>query len=667
MIKRIRLKNWKSHLSSEFLFSQGVNALIGIMGSGKSSVMQGISFVLFGTFPELQTRKVRLDDLIMRKPQQKETAEIEIEFVLYGKTYYAKRVIEKGKGTTHAEVREEGRLIDVNPKNVTEIIERITGIDYDLFSKAVYSEQNALDYFLRIPKGQRMEHIDRMLKLDRFELARSRCVFLANKIDTEITDRLKVISDLEKEGLEKKTEEYRKEIEEIEENISLLENKKKEIWKEKEKIQSLIKDIEEKEKNRNQLKLELQGLVSGIKQIESSLEKKKQSLKDYENIGKEIETVSEDIKRLEEEIKAIENTLQKLRDKNASVRTQINAIVDETKRIDSLGTKCPVCESEITPEKKKKLLLERSGKKQALEKELETATKIIQEKEKHKQDIDEKLKAKILKRERLLSLKKDIDFVSELEERKEKYLKRIDEIEKNIKELEMFLSEEKTKKAKQEFEEVIRKETEIKEKLFSLLEREKDKKSVFQDLNQRFERLKEYKREVKTKENASKKLKIFEKVLKITQNRLREEFLKKINEIMRAVWTKLYPYADFSEVRLEIDKDYVLQLKGKEGWVSVDGTASGGERSMACLALRIAFSLAFLPKLKWLILDEPTHNLDDNAIQQFVQALRENLGGLIEQVFLITHDERVSEGIQGSLYRLERNKDENEPTQVISS
>ena len=69
---------------------------------------------------------------------------------------------------------------------------------------------------------------------------------------------------------------------------------------------------------------------------------------------------------------------------------------------------------------------------------------------------------------------------------------------------------------------------------------------------------------------------------------------------MSRVWSELYPYNDFTGVRLAIDKDYVLQLEEAGGWISVDGIASGGERSMASLALRIAFSLSFIPNLRWL-------------------------------------------------------------------
>ena len=89
------------------------------------------------------------------------------------------------------------------------------------------------------------------------------------------------------------------------------------------------------------------------------------------------------------------------------------------------------------------------------------------------------------------------------------------------------------------------------------------------------------------------------------------------------------------------------------------------ERSLATLALRIAFSLAFIPNLKWLILDEPTHNLDSNAIKQFSEILREKMNMFAEQVFLITHEEGLSNGITGCMYKMERDKEKDEPTRIV--
>ncbi|MFH0818041.1 MAG: hypothetical protein V1909_05420, partial [Candidatus Micrarchaeota archaeon] len=138
-----------------------------------------------------------------------------------------------------------------------------------------------------------------------------------------------------------------------------------------------------------------------------------------------------------------------------------------------------------------------------------------------------------------------------------------------------------------------------------------------------------------------------------------------INATMSQVWASVYPYGDYSELRLSADdKGYDLEARIGDRWVSVDGIASGGERATACLALRIAFAMALAPNLNWLILDEPTHNLDEEAVRSLAGALSEKIPEIVEQTFVITHDENLKDAASGSLYRIMRNKGENGPSRV---
>ena len=156
MIKKVKLKNWRSHLDSEFEFSTGTNALLGPMGAGKTSVLDSISFALFGIFPTLQSRKVKLDDIIMRKPFEKDKAEVEVHFQVDGKNYSVRRVIERGKGTTYSELREEGKLIEApNSQRVTEMVEKILKVNYELFSKGI------IDYKEMITHAQRPDELQK--------------------------------------------------------------------------------------------------------------------------------------------------------------------------------------------------------------------------------------------------------------------------------------------------------------------------------------------------------------------------------------------------------------------------------------------------------------------------------------------------------------------------
>jgi exonuclease SbcC len=97
----------------------------------------------------------------------------------------------------------------------------------------------------------------------------------------------------------------------------------------------------------------------------------------------------------------------------------------------------------------------------------------------------------------------------------------------------------------------------------------------------------------------------------------------------------------------------------------VEGETSGGERSSACLALRIALAFVLTQNLSWIILDEPTHNIDRRGVRELAITLREHLPGIVEQIFLITHNQELESAASAYLYILERDKDANEATRVV--
>ncbi len=666
MITKISLKNWKSHLNSEFDFSKGVNAIIGIMGSGKTSIVQALTFALFGTFPALQSRKITLDDLIMKKPEKKNKAEVSLDFKIDGENYSIKRVIELGKGTSHAEIRENGRLLDINPQGVNRIVQNILQMDYDLFSKAVYSEQNRLDYFLSIPKGQRMQHIDRMLKLDRFEKVRENSVSLANRISQGRMERMKLLGELEKENLGERIRKISKDVRELGEEREEFEKGLRKVKLEKEKISEMVTNYDEMEERINKIRVEIKSVGTGMEEIEDSLKVRRRKLKDMEpeEIPKVLERLEKEIETLEEDVENRKGDFEEDREKIASINAEIKNIKDQISEMDRLGDKCPVCESPITEGKRKKLVDVRKGKEIVLRNKANNFAKKMEKDKKHIKLLEEQLKERVLKKEKLGSFVEDIDYIKDIEDRRRDYEKREAALKMELEEIQRKLGDVDIKDLRKELQERVAMEREILAKLSGLEEKIEDREESLQDLRGRESMLKKYKESIKKDEIIADRLNTFVKVLKVTQDQLRQEFLKNVNHSMGMIWSELYPYGDFSEVRLAIDKDYVLQIKGSEGWVSVEGIASGGERSIASLALRVAFSMALVPNLKWLILDEPTHNLDVNAIEQFTGVLREKINNFVEQVFLITHEERISEGILGSLYKLERNKEVNEPTRV---
>ena len=786
MITKVKLKNWKSHLESDFTFESGTNALIGIMGSGKTSLMEAICFGLFGTTPVLQTKKVRLDDMIMKKPVEKSSAEIEISIKLDGGDYFVKRVVEKGKGTTYSEIRENGKLLEApSTTRVTEIIENILKVNFELFSKAIYSEQNSLDYFLTIPRGQRMRKIDELLMIDKFEKARSAATSLTNKFEERRLAKQSVVENADVESLKKN-------ILEINDSISLLSAESEDLKNslsnaktERESLELNYNEINRQMKAADELKLAIEKNLSTLEEIENSVSVLKTDIGNNERrqVENEIAYLGERIKKNEEEWKKLktkfdssskeisdhkskvaylkkeieilekefyekselkkefehtrdfvgENIEQQLAEaKNNLQKTNETAakilarVADNEQFIAHLSTpdnKCPICESTLTNERKKLLIIQKEGEIKRLHEEFAFV-------EENKRKTEEKINLLEDSKTRLIAMKekiKDLENVrKDLDKSKRSFAEESGKIvyEENSltdlrREIERIQSENENDKLKtqrfevlmgkiQDFEQKIMRKgiiesqtTELKNKtaeiekqlqgenaeeleiaLRNLVSREKsieaeitgvervakEKQLRLNEFEGKLEEIKKYQEEISRIQKIIKNMKIFEKSLELTQIELRKEFVQAVNYTMTNLWETLYPYQDFVGIRLNVEEgDYVLQLLERTGrWLNVEGIVSGGERSIASLALRIAFSLVLAPQLRWLILDEPTANLDANAIEDLAETLRERIGEFVDQVFLITHDEKLENAVTGSLYRLEREKGKDGATKVLA-
>lgn len=786
MITKVKLKNFRSHLDSEFDFSTGTNVLIGILGSGKSSVMNALCFGLFGTFPDLQAKKIKLDDIIMNKPILKDTTEVEVSFTISGRNYSVMRVIERGKGTTYSEIREGDKLIDApQTQRVTETVEKILKINYELFSKAIYSEQNALDYFLTLPRGERMKRIDNLLTIDKFEKARSSTVSLKNKFlerklakqsiidQTNLTELKKSLEDIEYslKGIEKSKIKVSKDLKllsknesELKEILERLEKLNKDLISLRQEEKSLESAIEENQKVIENIKKLLKGkkpekvkkqlkiLSEKLKLLEDNLSKKRN---EYEKLTELISESKTKIELLEEEkfnrlnkeiseklkvrgkITEIEKeygdepskTLEKERKKLekieielSSLMTKLTEIQDILKQVHELKDQCPVCLSKLTHPKKKKLIEQQKKKIEEIEKRLERVKKnrgikkdevrvletvtdkfkqflnevsdlnelqsqLKDSKKKHSELIkvvkeNEKkfteMKGEVTKLQDMIddkkNEKKDIEFISsrlsEFKSMKSRLLEfksKENKVREKIVKINKEIGDKDIEKIRKEFTKLMSKKSELQERMKSLSELIIEKEKRKKEQEEKLKLIETQKKEISKLGKLIKDLKIFEKALEKTQVQLRMEFIDTVNYAMNDLWPNIYPYGDFTNIALNIEGgDYVLQLKDTlERWVNVDGFASGGERSIASLVLRIAFSLVLAPQLKWLVLDEPTHNLDAKAIGDLALTLKTRVGDFVDQIFLITHEEKLEEAVTGKLYRLEREKERDTPTRVI--
>jgi DNA repair protein SbcC/Rad50 len=768
MIKSIELINWKTHKHTVMNFQNGVNVLVGVMGAGKSSVIDGISYGLFGTFPSLNQRRTTSENLISNRPSVEDNAEVRIKFTIDSDEYTVSRKITR-KESGAAKLEKNGDYLQTQSVRVNEEIENIIKIDYDTFSRAIYAEQNRIAYFLELTKSERKKQIDQMLGLDSFAIAETNATSLINNIKSLIADEEQVLAQAdageiklqleklvkEKQGIDKDQLQLTEESKQKESNIKKLEKElvevkakydrskklEKEIAELSGKIETLnkeLKKIEEMGINKEEIESnfilntkKLEEHNSEIKQLRKNESQMLKLIADADALVKFNEKKAIERDKLLESIKgkdpkAIEEAVSQ---KDAGLQNSIKELSslkgkqEDVKKWASELTehisKCPVCERELD-ERMRALLLEQ---KNASLKELDSGIKKLDE------EIKKLEKELVISRKDNEAIKlattklndyKEINEIIEknsaaLKEHTKKHTALTSEMEKHNKEAESLnkqLSEinlkreaakrkekydidikesseklEKTNKEAKEInydeknlyklQELITKETSLLSEVSGKIKsNERYVKGVDTQIEERTKtlaNLSSIQEKIDSKRNNMSNMNKFRTALVETEAQLRNNLVTSINSLMQNIWPELYPYADYESIRLNAKADdYSLEAcTGMEGdqkkWVEIDGIASGGERSVACLTMRIALAMVIVPNLRWLILDEPTHNIDENGISKFIEVLGNSLPKVVEQIFIITHDNALKNITSARVYTLERNKDKNEYTSVVES
>lgn len=764
MISAIEITNWKTHKKTKLNFQKGVNVLIGVMGAGKTSVMDAISFGLFGTFPALNSKRVNLSGLITNRPSAEEEAEVKIYFELGNDEYVCTRKISSKEGNT-AKLEKNGKHLQTQQTKVNEEIENILKIDYDTFSRVIYAEQNRLDYFLELPKGDRKKQIDHMLGLDSFSTAEENTTSLINSIKAMISYEEDALQRIDMDELSAQLKKLIDERSKTEKEQQKLTEKQKEVQKEIEKTKTKLDEIKQQYLKKNKLSEEVAKLTSKISTLNNEIKKitelkleEKEVEREADRLSKQVETSEKELSQLKKEernasqslsnteasIKEIEKALKerdrlikdakgdspdaiikKLNAESEKLQETTNILAQHIakkkeiqewkKELSKHLSKCPVCERELDDNMRDKLLAGKSLVLEELDSSITNAEKSVSSKRKEIEELNE-LRSKLEAIHKMLKKYENIDkdIVDQRKER-DKQAKEVEKLQEKLERVNKeydLAKEQRTKltsqidnlKRKRTLESEIKKENEILEaKKHDLAAIEVDDKlidsmqdaftkqsstlsTLVSDLSnikkyseniegqitekeKQSKSFKEMQKRIENKRNQLANLNKFKAALVDTEALLRNRLVSSINSLMLGLWPDIYPYLDYTALKLEARKDdYLLQVNsgtnanGEETWLSVDSVASGGERSIACLTMRIALSMVIVPNLKWLILDEPTHNIDSTGIGKLIDVLGNSLPNVVDQIFIITHDDNLKQINSAKVYLLDRDKGVAAPT-----
>jgi exonuclease SbcC len=156
--------SFRNHVCIDFQDAD-LFVLFGPTGAGKSSIIDAITFALYGTV-------ARYDDQRMVWPiisQGANEAKVRLDFRASGQEWTAVRVVRRvGTGATTREARLEraGAVIAGNADELSEHIARIVGLSFDHFTRCVVLPQGDFAQFLHAKPADRQNLLVRLLGLD---------------------------------------------------------------------------------------------------------------------------------------------------------------------------------------------------------------------------------------------------------------------------------------------------------------------------------------------------------------------------------------------------------------------------------------------------------------------------------------------------------------------
>ncbi len=754
------------------MLGSGTNIFLGPMGSGKSSVVDALCFALYGTYPKLGRRDVKLDEVAnFRHTGQGVWVEVEWDEGSEGirRIFKARRELNPPQAWLYA----DGKLLQKGSKAVSEEVGRLLGIPYELFARAVYAEQNRLDYWLSLPAGSRKSELDRLLGLDSFETARTKATARLNLIKEqaaalEAAAPAARLEEARAQHLRRQNEwnESKKQLGQAQERLET-------VGAQAVAAQAQYAEGEKTQKHLQGLAEKRQKLLGTIATLDKMLgvQPGGMELGEAQKRLEEMKAAREEAQKASADAGAAE---RKAASESGSWEQKARAEGERAARAGRLGETLKQMLEGRTPEQMRAelaieqvRLTERLGEAARLEGRLADARKVMDALEVHghlagpqehetgaacpvcKQPLDEERLTRLRKeeQERCAHLKEEQaecgKAIALLRGRHEKLVRHEAEVARleaqlsalapsveaagldaarqaaatgaagarqaaamaaerlaqaaageheaaeRVRKLEQGRKwQEQLVNARSQLSEVdgelasitfstplwndllVRREKLMREQA-GLEEQQRSLRNLIESRWQLQEAARLVVEELENQRGAAAQkraeldeLGSFRTVLVGTQAQLRALLISEINGALSRLWPLVYPYGDWTAVRLVGgEKDYSIEIRQGE-WKALEAHASGGERACLGLCLRAALSILLTPQLGWLILDEPTHNLDGRAVASLGRAMAEKLPQIIGQVIVITHEGQLLESTPGRVLRFRRDKEKGEDTAV---
>ena len=349
MINSIEVGNFLSHSDTKLNFGEGVTVFVGPNGSGKSSIIDAITFALFGKHSRKSNK-----GLIKRGENQCYT---KINFSINNKSLQAIRKINL-KGTLSSQFLEkngdewlpiaEGERKQFG-ESMTKKIEDFIGLDFEKLKIASIVQQGELNSIINAKPKEFKELINAVIGIDKLDIAFENMKIVLKQFRDTIQKELGY-NDTHIEILKNEIRNRKLEIQEANPLKIKLEKEKlqqkNEILELKEKIEKELPKVE-KIKQLDSRKSELVKYAKdAISSIKKEIIEKEKKIRDCEGCFKHLR----DKKDIEKSYQTIEFAIENTRNEIHEYELKIASIKEQkmlAKKLHLKNGKCPVCDSNV--------------------------------------------------------------------------------------------------------------------------------------------------------------------------------------------------------------------------------------------------------------------------------------------------------------------------------
>lgn len=663
--KRIVLNNIRSYKHQEILFPDGSTLLSGDIGSGKTSVLLGIEFALFGIQPGQR------GSALLRNGEQE--GRVEIEFEVDGKNIVIERTLKKKKTISqdYCAITIDG---DKKEISVTELKNKVLEfLNYPMeFSKkqnllykfTVYTPQEEMKQIILQDAETRINTLRNVFGIDKYKRILENTAILVSKIKEEKKLKEGVTLNLESDKVsliskEEELETKHYNLESVARELFLETENRKKVQEEKTEMSKRMEDKAKFQQEIEKTKL----VISGKQEASFNNSKRIGEVKEQiEELNKLSFDVSE-IQKLEKQIELKKKEKEELNEFNLKVTTQINSLQIKNEENEKVRQKivdveiCPTCLQDVDPVYKTNVIntleadsVANNSRIEALKTEKNSLLKEIS-----KVDAEISLKQKkfhdmIMARVRLEEIGEKKKRVGELEKMNLSLEKDIELLKQHIKILEQSVSDLKKfdnifELKQKELEEALKQER-IAEIKVAELKKEIDVFSrQIQELKERIKKTEEIRKQlhylVELEDWLSKK---FAPVISFIEKNVMTKLKTEFSRLFAEWFSMLVP--DTFNIQLRDDFTPVVSYQDYEIEYAY---LSGGERTAVALAYRLALNQiinSLLSKIKTkdiVILDEPT----DGFSEQQLDKMRDVLQQLnVSQIIIVSHEQKMESFVE---------------------